>query len=105
MIVKGHDFPDVTLVGVIAADLSLNAADYRCAERTFQLLPRLWAVQEEAENRARAVIQTYHPDHYSIQAAAEQDYEKFYQEEMGYRTLMDYPPAAHMPFRSCVRTG
>ena len=96
MIVKGHDFPDVTLVGVIAADLSLNAADYRCAERTFQLLTQAVGRSGRGRKQGEAVIQTYHPDHYSIQAAAEQDYEKFYQEEMGYRTLMDYPPAAHM---------
>ena len=96
MIVKGHDFPDVTLVGVVAADLSLNAADFRCAERTFQLLTQAVGRSGRGRKQGEAVIQTYHPDHYSIQAAAKQDYEKFYQEEMGYRTLMDYPPAAHM---------
>ena len=96
MIVKGHDFPDVTLVGVIAADLSLNAADFRSAERTFQLLTQAVGRSGRGKRQGEAIIQTYHPDHYSIQAAAEQNYEKFYQEEMGYRTLMDYPPAAHM---------
>ena len=96
MIVKGHDFPDVTLVGVIAADLSLNASDYQCAERTFQLLTQAVGRSGRGKKPGEAVIQTYHPDHYSIQAAAEQDYEKFYEEEMSYRTLLDYPPAAHM---------
>lgn len=96
MIVKGHDFPDVTLVGVIAADLSLNEADYRCAERTFQLITQAVGRSGRGKKRGEAVIQTYHPEHYSIQAAAEQDYERFYQEEMSYRTLLDYPPAAHM---------
>ena len=96
MIVKGHDFPDVTLVGVIAADLSLNADDYRCGERTFQLLCQAVGRCGRGKKPGEAVIQTYHPDHYSIQAAAVQDYETFYEEEMSYRELMDYPPAAHM---------
>ena len=96
MIVKGHDFPDVTLVGAIAADLSLNAADYRCAERTFQLLTQAVGRSGRGRKAGEAIIQSYHPDHYSIQAAAKQDYEAFYQEEMAYRMLMDYPPAAHM---------
>ena len=96
MIVKGHDFPDVTLVGVIAADLSLNADDYRCGERTFQLLCQAVGRCGRGKKPGEAVIQTYHPDHYSIQAASVQDYEAFYEEEMSYRELMDYPPAAHM---------
>ena len=96
MIVKGHDFPEVTLVGVIAADLSLNADDYRCGERTFQLLCQAVGRCGRGKKPGEAVIQTYHPDHYSIQAAAVQDYEAFYEEEMSYRELMDYPPAAHM---------
>ena len=96
MIVKGHDFPDVTLMGVVAADLSLNAEDYRCAERTFQLLCQAAGRGGRGEKPGEAVIQTYHPDHYSIQAAAVQDYQAFYEEEMSYRMLLDYPPAAHM---------
>ena len=96
MIVKGHDFPDVTLVGAVAADLSLNAADYRCAERTFQLLTQAVGRSGRGNKPGEAVIQTYHPEHYSIQTAATQDYEAFYREEMSYRLLMDYPPAAHM---------
>lgn len=96
MIVKGHDFPDVTLVGAVAADLSLNASDYRCGERTFQLLTQAVGRSGRGRKPGEAIIQSYHPDHYSIQAAARQDYEGFYQEEMAYRMLMDYPPAAHM---------
>ena len=96
MIVKGHDFPDVTLVGVIAADLSLNMDDYHCGERTFQLLTQAVGRSGRGDRPGHAVIQTYQPEHYSIQAAAIQDYEKFYKEEMGYRMLLDYPPAAHM---------
>lgn len=96
MIVKGHDFPAVTLVGVIAADISLNAEDYRCGERTFQLLCQAVGRSGRGRGTGEAVIQTYHPEHYSIQAAAAQDYQAFYEEEMSYRMLLDYPPAAHM---------
>ena len=96
MIVKGHDFPGVTLVGALAADLSLNVADYRCAERTFQLLTQAVGRSGRGTKPGEAIIQSYHPDHYSIRTAAAQDYESFYQEEMAYRMLMDYPPAAHM---------
>ncbi|MDO5134442.1 MAG: primosomal protein N' [Eubacteriales bacterium] len=96
MIVKGHDFPHVTLVGIIAADLSLNAEDYRCGERTFQLLTQAVGRSGRGRLPGRAVIQSYSPEHYSIQAAARQDYQAFYQEEMSYRRLMDYPPAAHL---------
>lgn len=95
MIVKGHDFPDVTLVGVLAADLSLNAADYRAGERTFQILTQAVGRAGRKEKKGTAVIQTYQPEHYSIRAAA-QDYPAFFDEEIGYRELMDYPPAYHM---------
>ena len=96
MIVKGHDFPDVTLVGILAADLSLNASDYRGGERTFQLLTQAAGRSGRGKSAGKAVIQTYRPEHYSIVSAAEQDYASFYQEEMSYRTLMGYPPASHM---------
>ena len=96
MIVKGHDFPEVTLVGAVAADLSLNAADFRCSERTFQILTQAVGRSGRGTVPGEAIIQTYHPEHYSIQAAARQDYQTFYQEEMSYRMMMDYPPAAHM---------
>lgn len=96
MIVKGHDFPRVTLVGVLAADLSLNADDYRCAERTFQLLVQAVGRAGRGESQGEAFIQTYQPEHYSIRAAVKQDYPAFYQEEIAYRMLMDYPPACAM---------
>lgn len=96
MIVKGHDFPNVTLVGVIAADLSLFSSDYRSGERTFQLLAQAAGRAGRGELEGEVVIQTYQPDHYSILAAATEDYEKFYQQEIAYRTLMSYPPAEHM---------
>ena len=96
MIVKGHDFPGVTLVGVLAADLSLNADDYRCAERTFQLLVQAVGRAGRGTSPGEAFVQTYQPEHYSIRAAVQQDYPAFYQEEIAYRMLMDYPPACAM---------
>ncbi len=96
MIVKGHDFPGVTLVGILAADLSLNANDYRAGERTFQLLTQAAGRAGRGDRPGEVVIQTYRPEHYSIVRAAEQDYGKFYEEEIIYRELASYPPAAHM---------
>lgn len=93
MIVKGHDFPNVTLVGVLAADISLYANDYRAAERTFQILTQAVGRAGRGETAGEAVIQTYMPDHYSIRTAAGQDYERFYSQEILYRNLMEYPPA------------
>ncbi|MDE6893696.1 MAG: primosomal protein N' [Lachnospiraceae bacterium] len=96
MIVKGHDFPNVTLVGVLAADLSLNDSDYRSGERTFQLLVQAAGRAGRGDKPGEVVIQTYRPEHYSIIRAAEQDYQAFYKEEISYRELAGYPPAAHM---------
>ncbi len=96
MIVKGHDFPNVTLVGVLAADLSLNDSDYRAGERTFQLLVQAAGRAGRGTKPGEVVIQTYRPEHYSILRAAAQDYEAFYEEEILYRELGEYPPAAHM---------
>ena len=96
MIVKGHDFPNVTLVGVLAADLSLNDSDYRAGEKTFQLLTQAEGRAGRGALPGEAVIQTYRPEHYSIRQAAKQDYEAFYEEEIMYRELLEYPPAGHM---------
>lgn len=96
MIVKGHDFPKVTLVGVIAADMSLHAGDYRAAERTFQLLTQAAGRAGRSTLPGEVVIQTYQPEHYAIVHAANQDYEGFYEEEISYRDLMMYPPVANM---------
>lgn len=96
MIVKGHDFLNVTLVGVLAADLSLNDSDYRAGEKTFQLLTQAEGRAGRGALSGEAVIQTYRPEHYSIQQAAKQDYEAFYEEEIMYRELLEYPPAGHM---------
>lgn len=96
MIVKGHDFPNVTLVGILLADQSLNASDYRSAERTFQLLTQAAGRAGRGKYPGDVVIQTYEPEHYSIIHAAHQNYEEFYREEMVYRKLLRYPPAEHL---------
>ena len=96
MIVKGHDFPNVTLVGVLAADMSLYSDDLRSAERTFELLTQAAGRAGRGGKKGEVVIQTYSPEHYSIQTAARQDYQAFYTEEMNYRELMGYPPAEHL---------
>lgn len=96
MIVKGHDFPNVTLVGVLAADLSLGANDYRSGERTFQLLTQAVGRAGRGKLPGEAVIQTYQPEHYAVTFAAAQDYEGFYEEEILYRELSGYPPVAHI---------
>lgn len=96
MIVKGHDFPKVTLVGIIAADLSLYAGDFRAGERTFQLLCQAAGRAGRDVLPGEVVIQTYHPEHYSVITAAQGDYEAFYEQEMLFRSLMKYPPASHI---------
>lgn len=96
MIVKGHDFPNVTLVGILAADMSLYSNDYRSGERTFQLLTQAAGRAGRGSEKGEVVIQTYSPEHYSIQTAARQDYHAFYEKEMNYRELMGYPPAEHL---------
>lgn len=92
MIVKGHDFPGVTLVGILAADLSLGVSDYRAAERTFQLLTQAAGRAGRGRLPGEVIIQTYQPDHFAIQTAKNQDYEAFYAQEIAYRKLMCYPP-------------
>ena len=96
MIVKGHDFPNVTLVGILAADMSLYSSDYRAAERTFQLLTQAAGRAGRGRSKGEVVIQTYSPDHYSVKLAAAQDYEGFYAAEMEYRKMMGYPPVEQL---------
>ncbi|MCR5148388.1 MAG: primosomal protein N' [Eubacterium sp.] len=96
MIVKGHDFENVTVVGIILADLSLFDSDYESAERTFDLLTQAAGRAGRRDKKGEVVIQTYQPEHYAITAAASQDYEGFYKYEMAYRKLLKFPPAAHM---------
>ena len=96
MIVKGHDFPNVTLVGALAADLSLGVADYACAERTFDLLAQAAGRAGRDKIPGEVIIQTYRPDHYAITAAAASDYRSFYDTEIRYRRSFGYPPVRHM---------
>ena len=96
MIVKGHDYSNVTLVGVILADLSLYANDYRAGERTFDLLTQAAGRAGRGEKEGAVVIQTYQPEHYAIAAAASQDYKAFYEMEMAYRRMLRYPPVYDM---------
>lgn len=92
MIAKGLDFPNVTLVGVLNADTSLNLPDFRSSERTFQLLTQVSGRAGRAEKTGEVLIQTYNPNHYAIQLAKSQDYEAFYAYEMKMRQKMAYPP-------------
>lgn len=96
MIVKGHDFPEVTLVGIMAADLSLYANDYKASERTFQLLCQASGRAGRGKEKGEVVIQTYNPEHYSIIAASENDYLTFYKKELLFRKMMEYPPVGHL---------
>ena len=92
MIVKGHDFPKVTLVGVISADNALNIGDYRASEITFQVLTQVAGRAGRGEQNGKVIIQTYNPDHYAIECAKEQDFKKFYQIESKIRKTLKYPP-------------
>lgn len=96
MIVKGHDFPRVTLVGVLLADMSLYASDYRSGERTFQLLTQAAGRAGRGDKPGEVLIQTYSPDHYAIRHAALQDYDGFYEEEISFRQMLGYPPVCHL---------
>ena len=104
MIAKGHDFPAVTLVGVISADVGLGLADFRAAERTFQLLTQVAGRAGRGDARGEAVIQTFFPEHYSIGFACRQAYEPFFEAEMHYRRSMRYPPVVAM-INVVVRAG
>ncbi len=92
MIAKGHDFPRVTLVGVVSADVGLGLADFRAAERTFQLLTQVVGRAGRGEEHGEAIIQTLYPEHYSIRHACRQDYRAFFDEELAFRRAMRYPP-------------
>jgi primosomal protein N' (replication factor Y) len=92
MIAKGHDFPRVTLVGVISADVGLGLADFRACERTFQLLTQVAGRAGRGEQAGEAIVQTIYPDHYSIQLACRQDYPAFFERELQFRKAMKYPP-------------
>ena len=96
MIAKGHDFPRVTLVGVVSADVGLGLADFRASERTFQLLTQVVGRAGRGERPGEAIVQTLYPDHYSVQLACRQDYPAFFDRELDFRRKMHYPPMVSM---------
>jgi primosomal protein N' (replication factor Y) len=96
MIAKGHDFPNITLVGIICADLSLNFPDFRAGERTFQLLAQVAGRAGRGSVPGRVILQTYNPDHFSILSATKQDFLTFYSKEIGFRKSLNYPPFSRM---------
>lgn len=98
MIAKGLDFPNVTLVGVMAADMSLNLNDYHSSERTYQLITQVSGRAGRAKDKGEVYVQTYNPEHYSIVSAVNNDYEGFYSEEISYRKNMGYPPFTNLFF-------
>jgi primosomal protein N' (replication factor Y) len=96
MVAKGHDFPNITLVGIICADLSLSFPDFRAGERTFQLLAQVAGRAGRGEAPGRVILQTYNPEHFSILAAREQDFLSFYSQEIEFRKALCYPPVSRM---------
>jgi len=96
MITKGYDFPNVTLVGVIAADLSLGFPDFRAGERTFQVLSQVSGRSGRGDKKGKVMIQTFNPDHYAIRTATAHDYQSFFQEETQLREQLGYPPFSHL---------
>lgn len=96
MIVKGHDFANVTLVGIMAADLSLYSGGYQASERTFELICQAAGRAGRGERPGEVVIQTYSPENYAVKLGAEQDYKSFYEHEMAYRKVLGYPPVMNM---------
>jgi len=96
MIVKGHDFPRITLVGIIAADVGLNLPELRAAERSFQLISQAAGRAGRGREPGRVIIQTFFPEHYAIQRAKDHDCAGFYEEEMAFRQALRYPPLTHM---------
>src|SRR5207244_8355974 len=96
MIAKGHDIPNVTLVGVVAADLGLGMPDFRAAERTFQLLTQVAGRAGRGCLPGIVLVQTINPDHYAVRLAAAQNYQGFYEKELNFRRMMMYPPFGDM---------
>jgi primosomal protein N' (replication factor Y) len=92
MIAKGHDFPNVTLVGVVSVDAGLAMPDFRASERTFQLITQVAGRAGRGNLPGRVLIQTYHPEHYALRHACAQNYEAFFEQEIGYRRNLSYPP-------------
>jgi len=100
MITKGYDFPDVTLVGVIAADFSLGFPDFRAAERTFQILSQVTGRAGRGDQKGRVIIQTFNPEHYAVTSSKDHDYLTFFQKETELREQLGYPPFSYL---ACLR--
>jgi primosomal protein N' (replication factor Y) len=100
MITKGYDFPEVTLVGVIAADLSLGFPDFRAGERTFQILSQVAGRAGRGEQRGKVIVQTFNPEHYAIVSAKDHDYASFFRKERELREQLGYPPFSYL---ACLR--
>jgi len=96
MVAKGHDYPNITLVGIICADLSLNFPDFRAGERTFQLLAQVAGRAGRGDKPGRVILQTFNPDHFCISTAKQQDYQAFYEREITFRKALDYPPFSRL---------
>lgn len=96
MVTKGHDYPNIMMVGVISADTSLNLPDFRAAERTFQLITQVAGRAGRGEGPGKVIIQTFNPDHYSINAARNHDMDSFYMEEAAFRKELGYPPFSRL---------
>jgi len=96
MVAKGHDFPNITLVGIVCADLSLNFPDFRAGERTYQLLAQVAGRAGRGDVPGRVILQTYNPDHFSILSATKQDFLTFYNAEIAFRKSLEYPPFSRM---------
>lgn len=102
MIVKGHDFSNVTLMGILAADLSLHSGDFRASEKTFQLVTQAAGRAGRGKRPGKVIIQTYQPEHYAIIASGRQNYEEFYEQEVMYRSMLKYPPVYEMLVIFCT---
>jgi primosomal protein N' (replication factor Y) len=100
IIAKGYDFPNVTLVGVISADLSLEFPDFRAGERTFQLLSQVAGRAGRGDQKGRVIVQTFNPEHYAITTARAHDFQTFYQQEKDLRQQLGYPPFRYL---ACLR--
>ncbi len=96
MVVKGHDFPNVTLVGIMAAETTLFTGDYASGEKTYELITQASGRAGRSERHGCVVIQTYKPEHYAISCAAKGDFEEYFRQEIAYRRLLKYPPAVHI---------
>jgi primosomal protein N' (replication factor Y) len=96
MVAKGHDFPNITLVGIICADLSLSFPDFRAGERTFQLIAQVAGRAGRGASPGRVILQTYNPDHFSITTAQNQNFISFYNQEIHFRKMLKYPPYSRM---------